>query len=281
MKKIIRDYCLLIIGCIIFSFAISAILIPCKIGVGGVTGIATSLNQLFGFKVGLASILINVPLFLFGFKLLGTRFSIRSGFVVFVSSTMIDYLNAHYAFKPFNDILLGTILCGVLLGASMALLFSAGGSTGGLDISAKIINAKFPNLQLSTLLLIEDVLVYILVAYVFGINSVLYALVLSFVRSKTMDVIQEGISSSKQCIIICNNHDDLVQAIQTKLHRGVTVLEATGSYSKMNKKFIYVVIQKNELTQLKSIVKSIDPSAFTTVSSVTDILGKYRHEKLA
>lgn len=279
MKKTIKDYILLVLGCIIFSISISAILIPSKIGVGGVTGISTSLNELFGFKVGLTSLLINIPLFLFGFKLLGNKFAIRSGFVVFLSSVLIDYFNLHYKFKPFNDLLLGSIFCGVLIGIGIAILFMAGGSTGGLDISAKIINAKFPNFQLSTILLIEDILVYLLVAYVFGLNSVLYAFILSFARTKTMDIIQEGISSTKQCVIICDNADDIISEIQTKLLRGVTILEAKGSYSNTNKKFLYVVIQNNELSELKKIVKSVDPTAFTTVSSVTDILGKYRQER--
>ncbi|WP_138203886.1 YitT family protein [Haloimpatiens lingqiaonensis] len=279
MKKKIKDYIFLIAGCFLFSIAISAILIPSKIGAGGVTGIATSLNQLFGFRVGLTSLLINIPLFLFGFKLLGKKFAIRSGFIVFLSSMLIDFFSLHYKFKPFDDVLLGSLFCGVLIGIGIALIFMAGGSTGGLDISAKIINSKFPNFQLSTILLVEDILVYLLVAYVFGINSVLYAFILSFARTKTMDIIQEGISSTKQCIIICDSADELVKQIQIKLLRGVTVLEAKGSYSNTNKKFIYVVIQKNELSQLKEIVKSVDPAAFTTVSPVTDILGKYRNEK--
>ncbi|WP_102401180.1 YitT family protein [Haloimpatiens massiliensis] len=278
MKKIIKDYILLTAGCILFAIAISAILIPSKIGAGGVTGIATSLNQLFGLKVGMASLLINVPLFLFGFKLLGRKFAIRSGFIVFLSSILIDFLNLHYKFKPFDDVLLGSVFCGILIGVAIALIFMAGGSTGGLDISAKIISAKFPSLQLSTILLVEDILVYLLVAYVFGLNSVLYAFILSFTRTKTMDIIQEGISSTKQCIIICDNAENLVKEIQIKLLRGVTVLEAKGSYSNTDKKFIYVVIQKNELSQLKEIVRSVDPAAFTTVSPVTDILGKYRNQ---
>lgn len=278
MKKIIKDYILLTAGCILFAIAISAILIPSKIGAGGVTGIATSLNQLFGLKVGMASLLINVPLFLFGFKLLGRKFAIRSGFIVFLSSILIDFLNLHYKFKPFDDVLLGSVFCGTLIGVAIALIFMAGGSTGGLDISAKIISAKFPSLQLSTILLVEDILVYLLVAYVFGLNSVLYAFILSFTRTKTMDIIQEGISSTKQCIIICDNAENLVKEIQIKLLRGVTVLEAKGSYSNTDKKFIYVVIQKNELSQLKEIVRSVDPAAFTTVSPVTDILGKYRNQ---
>ncbi|MFD3156025.1 YitT family protein [Haloimpatiens sp. FM7330] len=277
MKQTIKEYIMMILGCILFSLSITAILIPSNIGVGGATGIATSLNKLFGIKVGLCTILINIPLFIFGYKLLGKKFSIRTGFIVFLSSFMIDYLNT-YNFKPFDDTLLASIFCGILFGAGVALIFMGGGSTGGLDISAKIINNKIPSLPLSNILLIEDILVYLLVAYVFGINSVLYAFILSFARTKIMDLIQEGVSSTKQCIIICEKDAELVDAIRIRLQRGVTLLEAKGGYSNTNKKFIYLVIQKNQLGLLKSIIREIEPSAFTTVSPVTDIVGKYRQE---
>ncbi|WP_373897962.1 YitT family protein [Haloimpatiens sp. FM7315] len=276
MKKLFWDYFLLTVGCILLAFAISGIIIPTKIGIGGAMGICTSLNKIFGFRVGITSLLINIPLFVFGFKLLGKKFSIRTGYLVLLSSILIDFFTLHYKFNPFKDVLLASIFCGVILGISMALIFTAGGSTGGLDISGKIVNHKFPSLQLSTILLIEDILVYLLVATVFGINSVLYALIVSFTRTKTMDLIQEGVSSTKQCIIICEKSDDLVKEIQIRLSRGVTVLEAKGSYTNAQKTFIYVVIQRNQLSELKQIVRSIDPSAFTTVSPVTDILGKYR-----
>lgn len=276
ISKIIKEYVLIIAGSIFFSFAISGFLIPFKIGVGGVTGIAMSLNKLLGLRVGLISILINIPLFLFGFKLLGRKFAIRSGFVVIFTSVLIDYLNASFNLRIFDDVLLAAIFCGVIFGVGVALIFMGGGSTGGLDILAKILSYKFPTLRLSNLLLAQDFLVYLMVAYVFGIPAILYALVMSFIRTKALDAIQEGISSSKQCLIICDNGEAIMEEIKTSIQRGVTKIEAEGGFSKTRKIILYVVIQKNELNKLKNAVKEIEPEAFVAVSDVNDILGKFR-----
>jgi uncharacterized membrane-anchored protein YitT (DUF2179 family) len=276
MKKNIKDYILLIIGGSFISLAISAFLVPSNIGTGGVTGIALSLNKLFGFRLGLLTLSFNIPLFIFGYKLIGQKFTIRSGFVVFIMSMLIDYLTLNFNFLPFEDVLLATIYCGILFGIGNALVFMGGGSSGGFDIIAKIIVRKHQGLQLSSTLLVQDIIVFILIAYALGINSVLYAFVMSFVRAKTIDTVQEGVSSSKQCVIICEAYEEIAGEIQKKLVRGVTILEAVGGYSNKRKKFIYVVIQKNQLTTLKKIVKAIDPEAFVSVSSVTNVVGNYR-----
>ncbi len=276
MKTFIKEYALITLGSIILSLAISAFLLPSQIGIGGVTGIAMVINHIFGLKVGLLTIIMNVPLFLFGYKLVGSKFTIRSAFVVVLSSLLIDYFSAAFKFKPIEDLLLSAIFCGVLLGVSVYLIFLSQASSGGLDILAKIINNKFKNLQLSNILLIQDFIVYALIAYVFGPRSVMYALIASFIRTKTLDAIQEGLASSRQCIIICEDSSEIISTINTKLVRGVTVLDAVGGYSNDKKKFIYVVIQRSQLTALKSIVKSIEPSAFIAVSPVNDILGNYK-----
>lgn len=279
-NSIIMEYSLLIIGSIILAFTTAVFMIPCNIGSGGVTGIALSLNKIFGAKVGLTTMLINAPLFIFGYKLLGKKFTIRSIFVVVITSVLIDNMNKFIAINQFNDTLLASIFCGALFGVGMSFIFIAYGSTGGLDISAKIINNNFKSIQLSTLLLIQDIVVYILVGVVMGPRSVMYAIIMSFVRSKTMDTIQENLASSRQCVIICEESDSIINEIQTRLARGVTVLDAVGGYSSINKKFIYLVIQRNQLSTLKEIVSEIDPTSFVTISPVNNILGNFKNRAL-
>lgn len=279
-NSIIMEYSLLIIGSIILAFTTAVFMIPCNIGSGGVTGIALSLNKIFGAKVGLTTMLINAPLFIFGYKLLGKKFTIRSIFVVVITSVLIDNMNKFIAINQFNDTLLASIFCGALFGVGMSFIFIAYGSTGGLDISAKIINNNFKSIQLSTLLLLQDIVVYILVGIVMGPRSVMYAIIMSFVRSKTMDTIQESLASSRQCVIICEESDSIINEIQTRLARGVTVLDAVGGYSSINKKFIYLVIQRNQLSTLKEIVSEIDPTSFVTISPVNNILGNFKNRAL-
>lgn len=272
----LKEYLVIIVGSMLLALAASAFIIPMNLGSGGVTGIALGLNNIFGFKVGLVSLIINIPLFIFGFNLLGKKFALKSGISVLVSSLMLDFFNARFHFTSINDSLLGSIFCGVLIGVSLSLIFMYGGSTGGLDILAKIINSKFKNIPISKILLVLDILVYLFIGAVLGPKAVMYAIVISFIRSNTMDAMQEGILASRQCIIICDNSDNLVKEINSKLQRGVTVLDATGGYSNNNKKLIYLVIQKNQLNNLRDLINKTDPSAFIAVSPVNEILGNYR-----
>jgi uncharacterized membrane-anchored protein YitT (DUF2179 family) len=99
---------------------------------------------------------------------------------------------------------------------------------------------------------------------------------MSFIRCKTIDAIQEGIASSRQCVVICEKQEEIIEEINNNLIRGATVIDAVGGYSHMDKKFIYVVIQSSELSTLKSIVKNVEPTAFVTVAPVKEIMGNYR-----
>lgn len=279
--KLLKQYSLLFLGCILFSVYASVFLAPAKIGTGGLLGISLCLNKLFNLKIGLSTLLMNIPLFLFGFKLLGKNFAFKSGLIVVISSFLIDYIPVFIHITPLSDKLTAAIFCGVISGVGMSLIFMAGGSTGGLDISGKITKNFFQTLPLSKILLCQDILVYIFVGIVLGPHSVMYALIMSFIRSKTIDAIQEGIASSKQCVIICADDKRMIEEINTKLGRGVTVLNALGGYSHTNKKFVYVVIQRNELSPLKDIVKRVEPSAFVTVSQVNDIFGNYKQHSLS
>jgi uncharacterized membrane-anchored protein YitT (DUF2179 family) len=281
MKKFHEEIGLLLLGGILFSLYVSIFLVPNQIGTGGLTGISLGLNRLFNFPIGLTTLLLNIPLFLFGYNLLGKTFAFKSGIVVVGSSLLIDFINANFKINPLGDMLTATIFAGVMSGIGMALLFMAGSSTGGLDISGKIIRNKFPSLQLTKILFVQDIIIYIFVALTLGPRSVMYAIIMSFIRSKTMDAVQEGFASSRQCIIICEHPEELIETITRELGRGVTLLNAQGCYSHTDKKFIYVVIQKVQLASLKLIVTKIDPKAFVTVSSVNDIQGNFKQKSLS
>lgn len=276
MKNLLKEFSFVIVGCLLYAIYISVFLLPNKIGTGGVAGIAMSINHLFGFKIGITMLIINIPLFIFGFKLIGKKFAILSALIVFSSSIIIDFLNISFTFPALEEKLLATIFAGVLSGISMSLLFIGGASTGGADISAKIIKNKFKTLDLAKIMLVQDIFIYLFVGAMMGLNSVMYAIIMSFIRTKTIDAVQEGLASSRQCIIISDLADEIVHEIQIKLGRGVTLLNAEGAYTGADKKFIYVVVQKNQLIPLKKIVDSIDPTAFITVTAVSNVLGNFK-----
>lgn len=279
-----KKYLMLLGGTFLYSIYVALLLTPSKIGTGGILGITLSLNKLFNFKIGITTIALNIPLFLFGFKLLGKKFALKSALIVIISSLFIDYIGSvfpNFHLIPIDDKLTASIFCGVVSGIGMAMIFMGGASTGGLDISAKIVKNSIKRVQLSNVLLIQDICVYVLVAIIMGPPSVLYALIMSFIRSKTIDAMQEGIASSRQCVIICTNPDEIIHQVNEKLDRSVTLLKAVGGYSHNNKNFLYVVVQKSELSTLISIVKNLESTAFVTVSSVNDILGNYKQKSLS
>lgn len=277
----LKRYSLLTVGCLLFSIYAAVLLQPNDIGTGGLLGISLILNKLFGFKIGLSTLLINIPLFILGFKLLGKNFAIKSGIIVILSSTLIDIIPTIFDVTPLKDKLTAAIFCGVVSGAAMSFIFMGGGSTGGLDISGKIIRKIFPNIPLSNILLCQDIFIYIIVGITLGLEYVMYALIMSFIRSKTIETVQKTFSASKQCMIICDDPKPIIKAISQKLGRGVTILDAVGGYSDHSKKFIYVVVQTNELSSLKSIVSSIDSKAFITISEVEHIHGNFKEHSLS
>lgn len=280
MKKILSEYILIIIGCLIVAIDTSFLIVPAKIGSGGVTGIAIGLNSIHPiFKVGTVTLLLNIPLFLFAYKMLGKRFTLKSIVAVALSSVTIDILSpySHEIFNvmPMQDKLLIAILAGVLSGLGLAVVYMAGGSTGGSDILAKMLVRKKQEVDFSTIQLILDILVYVFLGAVMGISTIVYALVASYTKKKTIDAIQEGFSSTKQCFIICDKADEIAQAINTEIVRGVTRLEGTGMYKKEPRNVLYTVVHISEISQVKSIVQSIDGSAFISVSSVNSIYGNF------
>ena len=276
MKNFMKDLFFIVIGCIFYSMYLSMIVLPNGLATGGLAGISISLNHLFDTKIGVALILMNIPLFIFGFKLVGKSFALKSAIIVFFSSFLVDFTNNYFTFNALDEKLLAAIFAGVVSGVAMSLIFIGGASTGGMDISGKIIKNKMPTVDLAKILLIQDVIVYLLIGTVLGVNSVMYAVIMSFVKTKTIDAIQEGLASSRQCIIISDSPEEIIHQIQVKLGRGVTLLNAEGTYTSKSKNFIYVVIQKNQLSPLKKIVDSIDPKAFVTVTAVSNVLGNFK-----
>lgn len=276
MKNMIKEYSLMILGSIIVSLYVTVFLIPLKIGSGSVTGIALCLNSLLGIKVGLATLIVSIPLFIIAYKFLGRSFFIKSGFSVLITSFATDFINSNFHIAAIKDLTLGSIFGGIVLAVGLTFIFMSNSSSGGFDILAIVINKKFKSVPISTILLIGDIVVFVFVALVFGIYSVLYALLITFVRSVTMDYINKIFFSNVQCFIVCDNTKVIVSEIQKGLVRGVTILDAVGGYSNEKKGMIYLVIEKNQLSDLRALIRRLDPKAFVTVSEVNNIIGNYR-----
>ncbi len=270
-----KDVILIIIGTVLFSIY-AGILIPVNnIGAGGALGLSLVVNKLTGIKIGTIQFILNVPLFYIGFRYIGRKFVILTGIVISISSFLINNLPKIVTPVDLGDSLVAAIFCGIISGLAMCCLLVAGASTGGTDITGKFISKKM-DFNLPTVFLIQDITVYIIVWIFFDIKYVMYALVMSFVRNQTMRGVQKFFSAYIQCTIICKNPEVMVELINNTLHRGSTIMDVEGGYSHEKKRMIIVVIQQNEMYQLRKLVAKNCPEAFVTVSAVNTIVGNFK-----
>ena len=270
-----KDVVLIIIGTILFSIY-AGLLIPVNnIGAGGALGLSLVVNKLTGIKIGTVQFLLNVPLFYIGYRYIGRKFVILTGVVISISSFLINNLPKIITPVNLGDSLVAAIFCGIISGLAMCCLLVAGASTGGTDITGKFISKKM-DFNLPTVFLIQDITVYTIVWIFFDIKYVMYALVMSFVRNQTMRGVQKFFSAYIQCTIICKNPEVMVELINNTLHRGSTIMDVEGGYSHEKKRMIIVVIQQNEMYQLRKLVAKNCPEAFITVSAVNTIVGNFK-----
>lgn len=270
-----KDVVLIIIGTILFSIY-AGLLIPVNnIGAGGALGLSLVANKLTGIKIGTVQFLLNVPLFYIGYRYISRKFVILTGIVISISSFLINNLPKVITPVHLGDSLVAAIFCGIISGLAMCCLLVAGASTGGTDITGKFISEKM-DFNLPTVFLIQDITIYTIVWIFFDIKYVMYALVMSFVRNQTMKGVQKFFSAYIQCTIICRNPEVMVEIINNTLHRGSTIMDVEGGYSHEKKRMIIVVIQQNEMHQLRKLVAENCPDAFITVSAVNTIVGNFK-----
>ncbi|HEX2946787.1 MAG TPA: YitT family protein [Clostridia bacterium] len=283
----LKDYLWIIVGSLITAAAINIFLVPYKIAPGGVTGIATVIYYLSGerFQVGTVMLILNVPLFLFGMKFIGRRFTVRTLFSTILLSVIVDvaepltkYIIAELELERLTaspDYLLYAVFGGFFMGLGLGFVFKSGATTGGTDLAARIVHHFNPSLSMGKTLLFIDSAVIVFAAVAFkSFLLALYSVLSLYISSKIIDVILEGVNFAKSIFIVSDFADSISQAVMNELDRGVTALKGLGMYTGNEKKVLYCVIQRGQLAQLKEIVKRIDPSAFIILNDVTEVLGE-------
>ena len=247
---------------------------PNQIGFGGSTGVGEILNHFFPIlPIGTVVILLNIPLFLLGWRLLGGHLLISSLYAMFVSSAFIDLINLFYTFEPM-DPLLACIFGGVLMGGSLGVVFLQGATTGGTDLIARLAKLKLAWLPMGKLLLGIDLVVIVAVALAFrNLYSAMYGVVALYISSLVMDGVLYGIDNAKVAYIISDAHERITDAIIHDIDRGVTILHGKGAYSGAEKKVLLVAFKQRQIVALKRTVKEIDPAAFLIVCEAHEVLG--------
>lgn len=261
----------IVLGCLLGALAYPWFLVPNYIAPGGLTGLATVLNYLFGCPVGITSLLMNIPLFLLGYKSMGGGFAIRSLVATLLFSLFIDLL-------PLGSLtqepILASVFGGVLLGAGIGLILRAGATTGGTDMAARMVHKHIPYLTVGMILFIIDGIVVVLAGIYIHIEHALYAFISIYVSSKLINVVVDGLTTEKACYVITSAHEEIKTQLMAELDRGVTLLSAKGGFSGEERPVLLCVVSAQEVARLKLIVRRLDDRAFVFISDAHEVLGE-------
>lgn len=267
-------YLLIVLGAAIGAAGFQFFMYPNAIVSGGLTGIAQIINRLCGLPVGVLSIVLNVPLFIFAWKQFGNAFVIDSFIGTALFSVFID-LASMLNLTATNDPMLGSIIGGVIKGIGLGAIYYVGATTGGVDIVARFLRRRYPYINFGTFILVLDAAVISAYAIIFHIvESAMYSLICMFVVSKAVDLMLYGLDNSSIVYIVSHSTQDIVNEITSgNLHRGVTLLHAEGAYTHEERNVIMCVIKRPQIAEIRRLVRTIDDKAFLVVTDAKNVFG--------
>ena len=264
------SYIQILIGSLIGGAAYPMFMTPNRIAPGGITGVATILNHLLHWPVGTVSLILNLPLFMIGYRAMGKIFAFRSLVATILFSLFIDIL----PLKPVtDDPLLGALYGGVLLGIGLGLIMRGGATTGGSDMIARMVHKRFSFISTGAFLFAIDFAVVLAAGFLIGTSEALYALINIFLTAKVMDVVIIGFSSNKACFVISPRWQEISDRILHDMDRGVTLLSARGGYTGAERPTLLCVISRSEITAFKRILREEDENAFVIIVEAHEAIG--------
>lgn len=274
------DFCLSLIlitlGAVMSAVALELILIPNSMIDGGMNGISIIINTLFGGSLGIIIFLVNLPFLILGYKQLGKKFIIKAGYGMILFSVLLEV--CHNYTPLIDDTLLATVYGGILLGVGCGLIIKEGGCLDGTEIIAIIINRK-KSISVGQVVFVFNVFIYGAAIFVLGAERALYSLLTYFVSYKVIDMVSDGLNSAKAAFIITDDGKEIAEEILKKLGRTVTVLSGEGIISHGNKRVLYTVITRFEVSILKDILNEVNDSSFVTIFDVSEIIGNHIKSK--
>ena len=274
VKSVIKDYTIMLLGLILYVLSWTLFLIPAKITGGGISGLAAVIYYSTKIPIGLTYFTINVVLISFALKILGPNFGVKTIFNMVALTLLFAVPQEYFPGALIEDNFLSAVLGGMMGGVGIGLVFSRGGSTGGTDIIAMIVN-KYRNMSPGRIILYCDVIIisssYFLVH---SVEKMVYGFVSMAVVSYALDAFLSGSNASAQIFIFSPKYDEIADFINTESVRGVTVIDGTGWYTQQDVKILMTIVRKKEASIIFRKVKEIDPDAFISMGSVMGVYGK-------
>ena len=271
--QVLYDILVCIIGSALVGTALSVFTIPNEIAPGGISGLSTALAYVLGVRVSVLSLVLNIPIMLAAYRLLGKR----SFFYTLLSTALLSGFIELASFLPVytGNILIAAVYGGVLTGIGIGILFLRNITTGGTDLLALMLHKAFPNVPNGTILAVIDGIVVLIAVLVFQkIEVALTSVLTIYFSSKVIDLIAQGVDYAKVIYIVTDKGKELSAVLNSSTDRGNTVIKAFGGYTGAEKQLVITVTRRNVLAQTLRLIHATDPAAFTFVTDSTEVHGE-------
>ena len=271
--QVLCDILVCIIGSALVGTALSVFTIPNEIAPGGISGLSTALAYMLGVRVSVLSLVLNIPIMLAAYRLLGKR----SFFYTLLSTALLSGFIELASFLPVytGNILIAAVYGGVLTGIGIGILFLRNITTGVTDLIALMLHKAFPNVPNGTILAVIDGIVVLIAVLVFQkIEVALTSVLTIYFSSKVIDLIAQGVDYAKVIYIVTDKGKELSAVLNSSTDRGNTVIKAFGGYTGAEKQLVITVTRRNVLAQTLRLIHATDPAAFTFVTDSTEVHGE-------
>lgn len=275
-KKVTFELIMVSLGCAIYALSLDMISVPNQLADGGLSGVTLILHHFWNIDMGLATLVLNIPLIILGYRYMGKLLLAYTIWGTVSLSFFLWFWRLFPIITQLNldhDLFLSAILAGTLSGFGLGIVFRYNGTSGGTDIIARIFQIKFGISSGKMLLLCDAVVLFASLSYL-DIKHMMYTLLASFILSRVLDTVQQGAYSARGLLIISDHYQEIAKMIDLELERGFTYLNALGGYQEDEKKVIYVVVSPREIPQIKQLIHHEDPNAFVTIFEVHEALGE-------
>ena len=273
--RLARDYLWITLGSVLYSLSFDWFYVPNQLGFGGLTALGMILNYLSpAVPIGTVVLVLNIPIFILGWKFLGGHALVSSLFAMAATSVLVDLCAALYSFPPM-DPMLAAVFGGVSLGAALGMIFSRGATTGGTDLIARLLKLPFAWLPMGKLVMAVDLTMLLAVSVAFrSLESAMYGIIALYITTAVMDQVLYGLDRSKVAYIVTSSPRPMAAEIDRQLDRGVTFLHGEGSFSGQDKLVLMCAFKQRQIVPLKALVHALDPEAFLIVCDAHEVLGQ-------
>lgn len=270
---VFKSYAIITFGLFINALGWTVFLIPAEITGGGLTGVSSLLFYAFKFRVGISYLIMNSILIILGIRVLGRSFGLKTIFATVMLSLFLSVLEGIVSEPIVDENFMSAVVGGIMAGAGVGLAISQGGSTGGTDIIAMIIN-KYRNISPGKILLYLDIIIISSSYLVFqSIEKMVYGYVSMAVTAYTIDMILTGAKRTVQMFILSKKYEIIANRIGTEVRRGITILNGKGWYTQEESKILMILVRKQESNHILKIIKETDPDAFISLGNVMGVYG--------